>query len=761
MGAPKFPRRTAQAVDRSIETGPRLLPDAHGQLRGAAQRAAEKPPARELDQPSFLEGRTTRYRLDRVQHLSAALPGARQRPDRSRERHRLPRNQAEGGVRRAFFSHHLYVTPDYNWQANFPFAYIGRRTAPAGTRLLSRADRRPRFSRRPDRAASRLLSQQHRAGRRLHLRRRRDGREGATGAPHVRSHLEERHLRDASHRRLPLPEQLQPHPARVGQQTPQLARRPSPTTDPGSTSAINTSSSFSSARSTPVVRTRTAAIRFAVSDLRASSVICSPSTAACVVEHQDPPASPARRADRLGSVPGSALSGRRSDRAVALFVDASDVVREIATIRFTFPHLSPGLGLRYATPVGPVRLDVGYRVPYLQKVGCRAAARRRVDPHHLRCAHRHQLRPRGVVLTPRRVAPPPPSPGPFACTRAGPAGALVLSTTFVVALCGGIFLHADLPLGRRLASRLLQRVLSDVDRRHGRRVRRSARLGDARRDRQPLPLRRRGAPGAHAVRRRRSTSPGRRSRGRCSAGRTREPSCSTTCARSARTRTSCSTRRRESPPSPSRFRPERSATSATPTGTESAKLGVFLRENRGSDSAVVHANLGGEGTVKARLSNVRGRLWALAGRVRRGRRPLRARPPRRRDRRARNLHARRPRTGPVRRDISGILRRCRAVRGRVLSRTGTSRSPGTFPAPRRSPCPSSFRAGPLTRPSRDTSKPGVLLRIFTRSSHCGPALRASTLRAPSRSARHRARRSASGEATSTRACSCRRGPRRT
>jgi outer membrane protein insertion porin family/translocation and assembly module TamA len=53
----------------------------------------------------------------------------------------------------------------------------------------------------------------------------------------------------------------------------------------------------------------------------------------------------------------------------SLFVDASDVVRKVGEIRFNVPHISPGIGLRYATPVGPVRVDVGYRVPYLQKVG--------------------------------------------------------------------------------------------------------------------------------------------------------------------------------------------------------------------------------------------------------------------------------------------------------------------------------------------------------------------------------------------------------
>jgi outer membrane protein insertion porin family/translocation and assembly module TamA len=29
-------------------------------------------------------------------------------------------------------------------------------------------------------------------------------------------------------------------------------------------------------------------------------------------------------------------------------------------------HLSAGFGLRYDTPVGPIRLDLGYRIPGLQ-----------------------------------------------------------------------------------------------------------------------------------------------------------------------------------------------------------------------------------------------------------------------------------------------------------------------------------------------------------------------------------------------------------
>ncbi|HEX5098813.1 MAG TPA: BamA/TamA family outer membrane protein, partial [Polyangiaceae bacterium] len=50
----------------------------------------------------------------------------------------------------------------------------------------------------------------------------------------------------------------------------------------------------------------------------------------------------------------------------ALFTDAADVAPAKVRYRFNRPHLSAGLGLRYDTPVGPVRLDAGYRIPHLQ-----------------------------------------------------------------------------------------------------------------------------------------------------------------------------------------------------------------------------------------------------------------------------------------------------------------------------------------------------------------------------------------------------------
>ncbi|HEY8943489.1 MAG TPA: BamA/TamA family outer membrane protein, partial [Polyangiaceae bacterium] len=50
----------------------------------------------------------------------------------------------------------------------------------------------------------------------------------------------------------------------------------------------------------------------------------------------------------------------------AVFGDMSDVAPSVMDFRFNYPHLSVGGGFRYATPIGPVRVDIGYRVPGAQ-----------------------------------------------------------------------------------------------------------------------------------------------------------------------------------------------------------------------------------------------------------------------------------------------------------------------------------------------------------------------------------------------------------
>lgn len=51
------------------------------------------------------------------------------------------------------------------------------------------------------------------------------------------------------------------------------------------------------------------------------------------------------------------------------FIDASDVAAGFGEFRFDHPHVSTGLGAHYDSPIGPIRLDLGVRVPYLQVIG--------------------------------------------------------------------------------------------------------------------------------------------------------------------------------------------------------------------------------------------------------------------------------------------------------------------------------------------------------------------------------------------------------
>jgi outer membrane protein insertion porin family/translocation and assembly module TamA len=50
----------------------------------------------------------------------------------------------------------------------------------------------------------------------------------------------------------------------------------------------------------------------------------------------------------------------------ALFTDLADASPYQLDVRLNRPHLAVGFGLRFSTPVGPLRADIGYRVPGLQ-----------------------------------------------------------------------------------------------------------------------------------------------------------------------------------------------------------------------------------------------------------------------------------------------------------------------------------------------------------------------------------------------------------
>ena len=54
---------------------------------------------------------------------------------------------------------------------------------------------------------------------------------------------------------------------------------------------------------------------------------------------------------------------------VAVFCDTGDVSPDEFTLRFRYLHMACGAGARYDTPVGPIRLDLGYRIQPLQVIG--------------------------------------------------------------------------------------------------------------------------------------------------------------------------------------------------------------------------------------------------------------------------------------------------------------------------------------------------------------------------------------------------------
>lgn len=65
--------------------------------------------------------------------------------------------------------------------------------------------------------------------------------------------------------------------------------------------------------------------------------------------------------------------------SVATFCDASDVSPRETDIELNSPHLSCGLGGRYDTPAGPIRLDLGYRINGLQIAASRQNQEREPD----------------------------------------------------------------------------------------------------------------------------------------------------------------------------------------------------------------------------------------------------------------------------------------------------------------------------------------------------------------------------------------------
>ncbi len=83
---------------------------------------------------------------------------------------------------------------------------------------------------------------------------------------------------------------------------------------------------------------------------------------------------------------------------LAVFADAGDVSRD-PRLRFDHPQLSVGGGVRYYTIVGPIRLDVAWRVPGAQVFGTDERDAREPDDDSLIGVFRYEGRPGALHLT--------------------------------------------------------------------------------------------------------------------------------------------------------------------------------------------------------------------------------------------------------------------------------------------------------------------------------------------------------------------------
>lgn len=317
----------------------------------------------ELRQPSFIEGRTTGILAAdyNVYPLLYPLPDAAD-PDKERV---IGYHEIKGsvGLERAFFSHHLFVTPSYNWQANFPFNYQRDRPEGLDAVRVSFPELFAILDFRDDRIEPHTgfyLSNSFQVAGYVFGGSMSDVRV----RPELRFYLPlSKHVTLASRGVVGFL-----FPSDYGE-----TLDPSNTlaqTDPTNPAVIRDqhkllfrafySGGPNSNRGYPY---RGVGPHGPVGFLVPTGANCG-----------DPDNLPSTCIRPLGGLTlwEASLEVRfpiLGPLAGSTFVDASDVTRSVGEIRFDVPHISPGAGLRYQTPVGPVRVDVGYRVPSLQQIG--------------------------------------------------------------------------------------------------------------------------------------------------------------------------------------------------------------------------------------------------------------------------------------------------------------------------------------------------------------------------------------------------------
>ena len=327
-------------------------------------------------QPSFIESRTAGT-IDASYNIMPVLYPLPENTDPSAERILGYQTISTAfGLERQFFLSSskswptvLTLATSYNWQANFPFTY--QLDVPAGLTqvrvafpaLVTTLDVRDD----PVQPHRGPVPDEHAAGRRQSVRRQRLGRENSAGnAQLLPDHEEVGHARDAPDDGLSDPQGLRQHAEdrnRGGSRcAPQSGR---------------SGRDFRPAKAAParlLLRRRQLQPRLPAARRGSARPGRLLGAHRCRLLTKPRPTNADDCIRPLGGFTlwEASLEVRfplSGALGAVVFADASDVSREVGHIRLNVPHLSVGPGLRYLTPVGPFRLDIGYRVPGMQAIG--------------------------------------------------------------------------------------------------------------------------------------------------------------------------------------------------------------------------------------------------------------------------------------------------------------------------------------------------------------------------------------------------------
>jgi outer membrane protein assembly factor BamA len=314
----------------------------------------------QLEQPAFLEGRTRGFVSAEFDVYPLLYPGLGENPEERENVIGYVQVKTQAGLRRPFFEHHLYLTPSYSWQASVPFAYLGETTLQ--TVHVSYPELAAIVDFRDDPIEPHsgfLFSNTVQVAGYVFGGDTSDVKE----QPELRTYVPiSKSVTFATRVTVGFL-----FPNNYGETLFGDQPRPKPGDDQTAWQRDQQLLLFRAFYSGGPNSNR----GYPFGGVGPQGVLgyLLPSTAGCEMRPDDEACYRPLGGLTLWEASLEVRFPIVGPLGANVFIDASDLTRDKGYIRFNVPHMSPGLGIRYATPIGPVRLDVGYRVPYLQKIG--------------------------------------------------------------------------------------------------------------------------------------------------------------------------------------------------------------------------------------------------------------------------------------------------------------------------------------------------------------------------------------------------------